>query len=98
VRSAKQTRESAEAPECCDAGYEDEGDADQVVRSGALAPTLEHGDQSNDEEEDCCDTDGFKHGLFSSIEMRFLPFLWLREVRGSREVVTDLGHLHCCEK
>src|SRR3989442_7243927 len=72
--SVRKAGEGAEAPECGGDGQDDEGDTDQAARRGALAPALEHGDESNDEEEDCDDTKALEpHGLFSSIAMSLPP-------------------------
>ena len=52
IRSARQTGERTETPERCGAEGYKKAHTGQTARSGAIAPTVEHGSESSEKEDD----------------------------------------------
>jgi hypothetical protein len=66
VESARQAGGRSENPERCGAERYEEGQTGDAARSGAIAPTLEHGCESNEEEDDREYPETFEpHGCYS---------------------------------
>ena len=63
--SASLDRPEPESPDCGSADAGNEGDSNQAPRYSAFAPALEHGDKSNEEENDASDSEDLEpHGIF----------------------------------
>jgi hypothetical protein len=64
MQSARQPGERTETPQCCSPEEYKEGQTGQTAQIVALAPALEHGSESNNEEDDCKDAETFEpHGV-----------------------------------